>query len=69
MHVKRAYVLLVPIPPPLRSLSTSKMAGEVHFACKNTLLWQAAEIFLKSLECRFLVRHGSNMSFETGAPL
>ena len=38
-------------------------------AAKIRLLWQAAEILLKSLECRFLVRHGSNTSFETGASL
>ena len=36
---------------------------------KIRLLWQAAEILLRSLKCRFLVRHGSNTSFETGAPL
>ena len=43
--------------------------GGSHRAAKIRLLWQAAEILLKSLECRFLVRHGSNTSFETGAPL
>ena len=64
MHVKRAYVLLVLIP-----LTVNFQDGERGSLLKIRLLWQAAEILLKSLECRFLVRNGSNTSFETGAPL
>ena len=64
MHVKRAYVLLVPIPVNVQDGGEGSL-----LAAKIRLLWQAAKILLKSLECRFLVRHGSNTSFETVAPL
>ena len=51
------------------SLTVNFQDGGGGSPLKIRLLWQASEMLLKSLECRFLVPHGSNTSFETGAPL